>query len=294
MNRFFMELSDLRIFKAVVETGGISRAAEMLNRVPSNITARIQKLESELGKNLFIREKNRLRVSPAGEQLFIYAKKILLLANEALEQLNHEHPKGKFRLGSMEAVAASRLSSVLMGYHKNFPEVSLEVSTGPTGKLIEQVLSGDLDLALVADPPKDKRLDTTPIFIETLVLVSDLSLQSVNHPDDLGQNPTLLGFSSQCAYRARLESWIKENDAIANVIEISSYNALLNCITAGMGIGLVPEILLDFYPFKDGLKVHALPTHLQKTTTYSIWRKDSVKPSLRAFNEALMKFSNLP
>ncbi|MFT5717200.1 MAG: DNA-binding transcriptional LysR family regulator, partial [Oleiphilaceae bacterium] len=176
MNRFFMELSDLRIFKAVVETGGISRAAEMLNRVPSNITARIQKLESELGKNLFIREKNRLRVSPSGEQLFIYAKKILLLANEALEQLNHEHPKGKLRLGSMEAVAASRLSSVLMGYHKNFPEVSLEVITGPTGKLIEQVLSGDLDLALVADPPKDKRLDTTPIFIETLVLVSDLSL----------------------------------------------------------------------------------------------------------------------
>jgi len=288
-----MELSDLRIFKAVVETGGISRAADMLNRVPSNITARIQKLESELGKKLFIREKNRLRVSPAGDHLFTYAKKILLLANEAVEQLNHEHPKGKLRIGSMEAVAASRLSSVLMDYHKNLPDVALEVSTGPTGKLIEQVLNGDLDLALVADPPKDQRLEAIPIFIETLILVSDLSLQKINQPADLGEHPTLLGFSPQCAYRTRLETWVKENDVMAKIIEINSYHALLNCITAGMGTGIIPKKLLDFYPFKNGLKVHPLPTHLQKTTTYSIWRKDSIKPSLGAFNELLVKSSNL-
>jgi len=294
MKGLFMELSDLRIFKAVVETGGISRAAEMLNRVPSNITARIQKLESELGKNLFIREKNRLRISPAGESLFTYAKKILLLANEAVEQLNHEYPKGKFRVGSMEAVAASRLSSVLTNYHKYFPEVILEVNTGPTGKLIEQVLNGDLDLALVADPSKDQRLEAIPIFTETLVLVTDLSRQAINHPADLGENPTLLGFSSQCAYRTRLEAWIKEKNVMATVFEINSYHALLNCITAGMGTGIIPQKLLDFYPFKDGLKVHPLPSHLQKTTTHSIWRKDSIKPSLLAFNELLLKSSNLP
>jgi len=289
-----MELSDLNIFKTVVETGGISRAAETLNRVPSNITARIQKLELELGKDLFIREKNRLRISPSGEQLFTYAKKILLLANEAIEQLNHDQPQGKLRLGSMEAVAASRLSSVLMSYHKHFPEVALEVSTGPTGRLIEQVLNGDLDLALVADPNKDQRLDTLPIFTETLVLVSDRSHQTINHPADLGENPTLLGFSTQCAYRTRLETWVKEKGVMATVIEINSYHALLNCITAGMGTGLIPQKLLDFYPFKNGLKVHPLPTHLQKTTTYSIWRKDSIKPSLLAFNKLLLKSSNLP
>ncbi|MFT7373330.1 MAG: DNA-binding transcriptional LysR family regulator, partial [Oleiphilaceae bacterium] len=120
------------------------------------------------------------------------------------------------------------------------------------------------------------------------------SHQKINHPDDLGEHPTLLGFNSQCAYRARLETWIKENDVIAKIIEIGSYHALLNCITAGMGTGLVPQILLDFYPFKEGLKIHSLPAHLQNTTTHSIWRKDSIKPSLRAFNEILIKSSNLP
>ena len=288
-----MELSDLNIFKTVVETGGISPAAEVLNRVPSNITARIQKLEVELDKKLFIREKNRLRISPAGELLLSYAKKILLLANEALEQLNHEHPQGKLRLGSMGAVAASRLPAMLMDYHKEFPDVDLEVSTGPSSHLIKQVINGDLDLALVADPPRDQRLETMPVFIDTLVLVSDQSHKTINHPNDLGDQPTLLGFSSQCVYRTRLQTWMEENNVIAKVIEINSYYALLNCITAGMGIGLVPQKLLDFSHFKDGLKVHPLPSHLQKTTTHSIWRKDSAKPSLMAFNKLLMGSSNL-
>ena len=288
-----MELSDLRIFKTVVETGSVSRAAEQLYRVPSNITARIQKLELELGKKLFIREKNRLRISPAGEQLFTYAKRILLLANEAIEQLNNEHPQGKLKLGSMEAVAASRLSSVLMAYHTDYPKVTLELSTGPSGKLIDQIISGELDLALVADPITDQRLDALPIYSEKLVLVSDNAHQNIDAPKDLGLNPTILGFSSQCAYRTRLETWLKEQNIIATVVEISSYHTLLNCITAGMGTGLVPEKLLDLYPFKDGINVHSLPTHLQQTITHSVWRKDAIKPSLLAFNDFLIRSSNL-
>jgi len=288
-----MELSDLKIFHAVVKTGGISHAARLLNRVPSNITARIQKLESELDKQLFIREKNRLRISPAGERLLNYAHKIIILADEALEQLNDNHPTGKLRLGSMEAVAASRLSDTLMNYHQAFPDIELEVSTNPTGRLIEQVLAGDLDLALVADPPRYAKLCITPIFSEKLVLVSGLQQIEIKHPKDLGSNPTLLGFSPACAYRTRLADWVKESDIIAKVIEINSYHALLNCVTAGMGVGLIPEILLDFYPFKAGLKVHALPKHLETTTTSLIWRVDSLKPSMSAFNDLLLKASNI-
>jgi len=288
-----VELSDLKIFHAVAETGGISHAASLLNRVPSNITARIQKLESELDKPLFIRERNRLRISPAGELLLNYANKILSLADEAIEQLNDDQPTGKLRLGSMEAVAASRLSDILMDYHQRFPDIELEVSTNPTGHLIEQILAGDLDLALVADPPKDAKLCITPIFSEKLVLVSGLHQIEIKHPRDLGSNPTLLGFSPKCAYRTRLADWVKESDVIAKVIEINSYHALLNCVIAGMGVGLIPEILMDFYPFKSGLKVHALPKHLQSTTTSLIWRLDSLKPSMSAFNDLLLKASNI-
>ena len=61
-----MDLSDLHIFRSVVEAGGVTRAAEKLNRVQSNVTTRVRQLESELGVDLFVRQGKRLHVSPAG------------------------------------------------------------------------------------------------------------------------------------------------------------------------------------------------------------------------------------
>jgi len=288
-----MELSDLTIFCKVIETGGISAAAQQLNRVPSNITSRIQKLESELNKSLFIREKNRLRASPAGEQLFGHAKKILCMAEQAIDELNKNKPSGSLRLGSVEAVAASRLSNVLMDFHQQYNEVDLELRVNPTGDLLEKVLTGQLDLALISDPVADARLEVQPIFQETLVLVSGLRDDVITSPADLGTNPTILGFSKQCIYRTRLTQWLEGDEVIAKVVEINSYFALLNCITAGMGVALVPEKLLDCYPFIDGLKVHALPIDISQTTTCLVWRKDSVKPSMTAFKEIIMPVSNI-
>jgi len=288
-----MELSDLTIFCKVIETGGISAAAQQLNRVPSNITSRIQKLEADIDKSLFIREKNRLRASPAGEQLFGYAKKILSMAEEALTELNQSKPSGVLRLGSVEAVAASRLSKVLMDYHQNFSEVDLELTVSPTGNLVEKILASQLDLAMVSDPIFDKRVEVVPIFSETLVLVSALRHDVINSPADLGDKPTILGFSNQCIYRTRLAKWLKNEAIIPKIIEINSYFTLLNCITAGMGVAFVPEKLLDCYPFVEGLKIHALPEHISKTTTCLIWRKDSVKPNMTAFKDTLMPESNI-
>ncbi|MGC3836148.1 LysR family transcriptional regulator [Moritella viscosa] len=253
-----MELSDLTIFCAVVEMGGISPAAHALNRVPSNITSRVKKLEAELNTALFIREKNRLRPSPTGEQFFTHAKEILAMAESAILKINNTTPSGRLRLGSIEAVAASRLSNVLLDFHQTYTEVEL-----------------------------------TPIFSETLVLVSSLLNEDINSPLDLGHNPTLLGFSTQCVYRTRLVDWVKQADILPKIVEINSYTALLNCVTAGMGVGFVPEKLLTVYPFKEGIKTHPLPTMIGSTTTNLIWRKDSVKSSMEAFKSTLIATSNI-
>jgi len=143
-----MELSDLKVFLQVASSGGITAAAQKLHRVPSNITARIQKLEQELDTQLFLREKNRLRISPAGEQLLPYAKEMIRLSQQAINELQKTTPKGRLTIGAMEAVAATRLTEPLMRFHKEYPEVNLQIETGPTGLLIERVLAGEIDIAL--------------------------------------------------------------------------------------------------------------------------------------------------
>src|ERR1700741_2844418 len=83
-----MDLSDLSIFRAVVETGGVTRAAEKLHRVQSNITTRVRQLESELGVDLFIREGKRMHLSPAGKLLLGYADRLIDLAAEARDAVH--------------------------------------------------------------------------------------------------------------------------------------------------------------------------------------------------------------
>ncbi len=74
-----MDLSELRIFRAVVREGGVTRAAERLHRVQSNVTTRVRQLEDDLGTALFVREGKRLHLTPAGQTLLGYADRLLAL-----------------------------------------------------------------------------------------------------------------------------------------------------------------------------------------------------------------------
>ena len=98
----------LEIFKAVAEQGSISAAAQLIHRVPSNLTTRIKQLEQDLGVELFIREKSRLRLSPAGWNFLGYARRILDLVQEARATVAGEEPQGAFALGSLESTATVR------------------------------------------------------------------------------------------------------------------------------------------------------------------------------------------
>ncbi len=287
-----MELSDLRVFLQVVESGGVSAAAEQLNRVPSNVTARIKSLEEKLDKALFVRDKNRLRISPAGEQLLPYAKQLLTLSEQAKNALTDSEPSGQLRLGSMEAVAATHLVEPVMQFHQKYPQVKLEVKTAPTGELIDRILAGDLDVALVADSYPDSRLTQTQVFEEELVIVSDLKHEAITSVNDLGCDPTFIGFSASCAYRNKMTQWIKSAGHRVKVIEISSYHTMLSCVAAGMGVGIVPKALLASYPCSTSIQVHVLDRQWRQSITSLIWRNDSVSPSILAFAKEVTHISN--
>ena len=166
-----MDLADLHIFRTVVTEGGVTRAAERLNRVQSNVTTRVRQLEEDLGVLLFIREGKRLHLSPTGRVLLDYADRPLDLAQEARVAVRDNAPRGPLRLGAMESTAAIRLPAPLSEFHRRYPEVKLDLSTRPISELTERVLAGDLDAALVAEPISDA-FEKAKIYDEELALVS--------------------------------------------------------------------------------------------------------------------------
>ncbi len=98
-----MDLTQLKMFCAVADCGSMARAAQQLHRVPSNLTTRLRQLEEELGGNLFIREKQRLRLSPMGHNFLCYARRILLLSEEALSMTQASQPGGISLLAQRKA-----------------------------------------------------------------------------------------------------------------------------------------------------------------------------------------------
>lgn len=284
-----MDISDLVVFKTVVEQNGITRAADVLNRVPSNVTARIKKLESELNVELFLRENNRLKVSSAGLRLLDYANQMLQLQKNAIAELTRAEPSGLLRLGSMESSAASRLPQILSQYHLNYSAVQLELMTMASMPLIEKVLEGELDLVMASDPPNDARLNKVHCFDEELVLIMPAEWDNFGA---LPQTLTMVGYHRGCSYRHRLETWLERHGHICEkVIEIPSHFTMIGCVIAGMGIGMVPRSLLSLHQ-TDGLAVVSVEHDIAHAPTYLISRKDNPSSAIQAFISCTLESSH--
>ena len=159
-----LELSDLEIFRSVALEGGVSRAAERLHRVQSNISTRVRQLEDRLGVRLFLRKSRGLALTPAGETLLPYAERLLDLSIEAEAALTDGKPRGNFRVGTLESTAASRLPGVLSRYNGCYPDVQVELVTDTTQGLLNRLLGYEIEVAFVAGPVSHVALDTAPVF----------------------------------------------------------------------------------------------------------------------------------
>jgi len=282
-----MELTELRIFKAVAEQGGIIKAAAALNRVQSNVTTRVKQLEERLGTRLFHRQGRRLVLSSEGRLLLDYADRLLRLSAEAQAALKGHAPHGVLKIGALESTAATRLPAVLARYHREYPTVRLELVTATTGALVDKVLREELEAAFVAEPFAAGSLQTRHVFTEELVLVTARDHPRVASPADLAQR-TVLAFATGCAYRRRLEMWLGRSRMVADrVMEYGSYHAIVACAAAGGGIAVVPKSVLRATGMEGQLAVHPLPARIAQAKTMLVWRRGHPSSALDALREML-------
>ncbi len=283
-----LELVDLHVFMTVVQEGGILKAARKLNRVPSSITTRVQQLEAATGRQLFYRHKQRLHLAPGGELLVSYAEKLLRLSDEATSALAGTGPAGLLRLGALESTTASRLPMELARYHKAYPEVRVELTTGTNDALVAAVLDRRVDAAFVAEAPASPDVSDLPLFAERLALISDLGHRSIRGPQDVA-NDSVIAFPNGCAYRRRLFRWLGEaNAATTRILDLGSYHAIVTCVGAGTGIAVVPESVLDTLP-RAKVRRHPFPRQHGHLVTPLIWRTLEQSHALVALREMLKR-----
>lgn len=283
-----MELSDLTIFRTVAESGGITRAAEKLNRVPSNVTTRIGQLEDDLGVKLFVREGRNIRLSPAGSILLEKANRLLALADEAREAVHGETPRGILKLGAYESTASVWLPGRLSEFQRNYPQVTLELHTWSLQSMIAGILSDQLEAAIISGYDDDPRFEKLALYDDEVVLVAPKNRDPLarGNKDDF----VLLSFDDDCPLRHQIERYVREK--IRNpsrVIEMSSNHALLGCVAAGMGIGMMPESVLPGFPGYKHLNIHRMPKDVAHKRIMLTWRKGMRSSRIDALVDTLQK-----
>ncbi|MCY8602189.1 LysR family transcriptional regulator [Bacillus spizizenii] len=277
-----MESGDLRVFQMVAREGSITKAAVQLGYVQSNVTARIQQLEAELGTILFLRHNRGMTLSASGKLLLDYANKIIGLLDEASKALSSTvEPSGPLMIGSTQTTAAVRLPKLLASYYEEHPNVQLSLTTGHTQFLLDKVLRYELDGAFIGCECNHPELDSYPAFEEEPVVVS---AASISDTEEAITKPILV-YSTGCSYRETLEKWLRSAGVTQPVImEFGTLEAIIGGVTAGLGISLLPRTVVQKHEAEGSIRLYPLPETLRQMKTEFIVRKDSfISSALRTF-----------
>lgn len=283
-----MDLNTLKIFQTVAKMGSISQAARELKQAQSNITMKIQQLESNLQTTLFHRHNRGTALTAKGIMLLTYTEKIFDLIDETKNVMTDDQtPRGPLIIGSMETTAAIRLPVLFSKYLKDYPEVDLSLKTGSTEQNIQSVLQYELDGAFVAGPINHPDLIQKEVFEEELVLITDTVHPPISSIKDI-QTRTLLVFHKGCAYRGMFEQWLHQEKMIPDkIMEFGTIDGIIGCVSAGLGIGMLPSSVIKKHLQEGTIRQHSLPNPYGKVKTMFIYRKEKYLPT------SLLKFIDM-
>lgn len=150
-----LDLTALRSFAAVADAGGVTRAAAQLNLTQSAVSMQLKRLEESLGLSLIDRSARSVALTPQGEQLLAYARRLLALNDEAWGRLTHPAFEGELQLGLPHDLIYPRIPQVLQRFAAEYPRVKLQLHSLYTNGLKELFARGEMDLILTTEPRLD-------------------------------------------------------------------------------------------------------------------------------------------
>ena len=248
-----MDLRTVKTFQTIARLGSFQQAAEELKYVQSTVTMQIQKLESDLGIKLIERGK-KIHLTEAG-RLFYEKADVLLRHLDYVRDTMHEwlHGEaGKVRIGAIEPMAIYRLPNILAPFSKRYPKVQISIQVNNTQTLTKMIKEGEIDIAICNTPILDHTALFEPLLLEEVSLLLPEN-HRLAHKDrvylsDFKEEQLLLS-AFVCNYRISLEKSLLEAGVNPNIgLEINSMAALKEYVQAGLGIAVVPDIMVASPP----------------------------------------------
>lgn len=168
-----MDLRHVRYFVAVYEEGSFSRAAARENCTQPGLSVQVQQLERILGQRLFNRNPRGVTATLAGRHFYASCMTILGAVKAAKQRMLDLDGRvtGRINIGVPPSFSKSALPAVLRRYAAEYPHVEVRIAEAYSGTLSQWVVAGELEIAIVTEPPADLGLEASPFFRDRLLLV---------------------------------------------------------------------------------------------------------------------------
>ncbi|MFC4587382.1 LysR family transcriptional regulator [Sphaerisporangium corydalis] len=290
-----MQLQQLASFVAVAETSHFTQAAERMRVAQPSLSKQIKALETELGAPLFSRARGNVTLTPAGEALLPLARRMLADADTARREVAELAGlrRGRVRLGATPSLCAGLLADALARFHGDYPGIDLLVEEGGSRDLVRDLARGQLDLALIILPlqSSDPSLVTEEILNESLVVASPASARGRKayiRIDELRGRPLVMFRRGYDLREATLSACRQAGFEPRFAVEGGEMDAVLRFVEAGLGVAVVPSMVLDGRPGLAGTPL--APPGLRRTIALA-HRKD-VEPTraAHAFRATLLSY----
>jgi DNA-binding transcriptional LysR family regulator len=242
-----MEIRQLRAFVAIAESGTFTAGAQRVHVTQAAISMQIRQVENELGAKLFIRAPRHVMLTEAGEKLLVRARQILREHDAAVDEIAAlaGAERGRLRVGSASAmVTTDVLPKLLKEIHKQHERAEVTVASGTSEALVQQILSGELDVAFVSLPVEARGIHTERLSEDQLVAIASprhkLARQRTVSAYTLAGEKLILGERGGNTRRL-IDQFFSQAGVSLNVsMELSRQAAVRRMVEEDMGVGIVP------------------------------------------------------
>jgi len=290
----------LRVFRIVAKHLNFSRAAEELLLTQPAVTQQIKALEDELGVSLFDRGGGHIQLTPGGKALVPFAEQMNLLADEAVQAVAAAYGEqgGELAIGASQTISQYLLPSLIAAFRKSHPRVRVTALTGNTDGMLEALVAGKIQLALIEGPERRKDLQIEPFMEDYMVLVVPPSHEWAGQEitTEMIRREPLLMREFGSGSRRVIEHALAANGLKAKDIQISmefdSTEGLLSAVEAGLGVTFASRWAVRKHLSLGSLRI-AYARELKLGRWFSLARASGPAPggNVEAFRALLLSYT---
>ncbi len=260
-----MDIRTLQLFRHLSGSLHFARTSLACNITPSALTRVIQRLETEVGEQLFLRDNRSVELTFAGLAFRKYAEDVILRWEKLQGELSEDDVlAGELSLYCSVTAAHSILPEIITKYRLVHPKVQIRLETGDPAKSLHRLVNRDVDVVIAALPEKmPKHLTFLKMATSPLVFIGPRRFPDIlvytKGKIDWEKTPMILadvGLS-----RERMDLWFAKNRLVPNIYSrVAGHEAIIALVNLGCGMGLVPRLVLEKSPLrKEVVILDAMP-----------------------------------